>query len=85
MFFLNIIAALVLIGFVVFVFFKNNNSISLDFTNFQKKIRIKKRNYLSNVFYKHNNEYKYSFLKIMDVLDIDGKPINGSNNINCWF
>lgn len=83
MFFLNIIAALVLIGFVVFVFFKNNNSISLDFTNFQKKIRIKKRNYLSNVFYKHNNEYKYSFLKIMDVLDIDGKPINGSNNINC--
>lgn len=83
MFFLNIIAALVLIGFVVFVFFKNNNSISLDFTNFQKKIRIKKRNYLSNVFYKHNNEYKYSFLKIMDVLDIDGKPTNGSNNINC--
>lgn len=42
MFFLNIIAALVLIGFIVFVFFKNNNSISLDFTNFQKKIRIKK-------------------------------------------
>ena len=86
MFFLNIIAALVLIGFVVFVFFKNNNSISLDFTNLQKKIRIKKRNYLSNVFYKHNNEYTeytYSFLKIMDVLDIDGKPINGSNNINC--
>lgn len=83
MFFLNIIATLVLIGFVVFVFFKNNNSISLDFTNFQKKIRIKKRNYLSNVFYKHNNEYKYSFLKIMDVLDIDGKPTNGSNNINC--
>lgn len=83
MFFLNIIAALVLIGFIVFVFFKNNNSISLDFTNFQKKIRIKKRNYLSNVFYKHNNEYKYSFLKIMDVLDIDGKPTNGSNNINC--
>lgn len=83
MFFLNIIAALVLIGFIVFVFLKNNNSISLDFTNFQKKIRIKKRNYLSNVFYKHNNEYKYSFLKIMDVLDIDGKPTNGSNNINC--
>ena len=86
MFFLNIIAALVLIGFVVFVFFKNNNSISLDFTNLQKKIRIKKRNYLSNVFYKHNNEYTeytYSFLKIMDVLDIDGKPTNGSNNINC--
>lgn len=83
MFFLNIIAALVLIGFIVFVFFKNNNSILLDFTNFQKKIRIKKRNYLSNVFYKHNNEYKYSFLKIMDVLDIDGKPTNGSNNINC--
>lgn len=83
MFFLNIIAALVLIGFIVFVFFKNNNSISLDFTNLQKKIRIKKRNYLANVFYKHNNEYKYSFLKIMDVLDIDGKPTNGSNNINC--
>ena len=83
MFFLNIIAALVLIGFVVFVFLKNNNSVSLDFNNFQKKIRIKKRNYLSNVFYKHNNEYKYSFLKIMDVLDIDGKPTNGSNNINC--
>jgi len=83
MFFLNIIAALVLIGFIVFVFFKNNNSISLDFNNFQKKIRIKKRNYLANVFYKHNNEYKYSFLKIMDVLDIDGKPTNGSNNINC--
>lgn len=83
MFFLNIIAALVLIGFIVFVFFKNNNSISLDFNNFQKKIRIKKRNYLANVFYKHNNEYKYSFLKIMDILDIDGKPTNGSNNINC--
>lgn len=83
MFFLNIIAALVLIGFIVFVFLKNNNSISLDFNNFQKKIRIKKRNYLANVFYKHNNEYKYSFLKIMDVLDIDGKPTNGSNNINC--
>lgn len=86
MIFLNVIAALVLIGLIVFVFFKNNNSISLNFTNFQKKTRIKKRNYLSNVFYKHNNkdtEYTYSFLKIMDVLDIDGKPINGNNNINC--
>lgn len=84
---LNIAATLVLIGLIVFVFFKKNNSISLNFNNFQKKIRIKKRNYLSNVFYKQNNnnhtEYIYSFLKIMDVLDIDGKPTNGSNNINC--
>lgn len=83
---LNIAATLVLIGLIVFVFFKKNNSISLNLNNFQKKIRIKKRNYLSNVFYKQNNnytEYIYSFLKIMDVLDIDGKPTNGSNNINC--
>lgn len=86
MLFLNIAATLVLIGLIVFVFFKKNNSISLNLNNFQKKIRIKKRNYLSNVFYKQNNnytEYIYSFLKIMDVLDIDGKPTNGSNNINC--
>lgn len=83
---LNIAATLVLIGLIVFVFFKKNNSISLNFNNFQKKIRIKKRNYLSNIFYKQNNnstDYIYSFLKIMDVLDIDGKPINGSSNINC--
>lgn len=86
MLFLNIAATLVLIGLIVFVFFKKNNSISLNLNNFQKKIRIKKRNYLSNVFYKQNNnhtEYIYSFLKIMDVLDIDCKPTNGSNNINC--